>query len=189
MSKEISDKDKALFREAVKTAKPLKKSNRIEPESQVKSNNQHFNYQIATQKTIKKIKLKEAPLYLSNYYTHEVQAQTLLSFCRSNMPAKRLRELKLGKIPRQAKLDLHGFKSDIAQQILVEFIQQAMALDHRCLLIIHGKGSPHGESPILKNLVNHWLKQIPTVMAFHSALPQEGGTGALYVLLKRNRER
>ncbi|WP_131782328.1 Smr/MutS family protein [Legionella gresilensis] len=188
MSKKISDEDKALFREAVKTAKPLKKSNVIEPYSPTKIN-KPLNSQVKLQKATKSIKPEKTPIYLSNYYIQEVQAQTLLSFCRDNLPAKRLRELKLGKIPRQAKLDLHGFKSELAQQILIDFIQQAITLEHRCLLIIHGKGSPHGELPVLKNLVNHWLKQIPAVIAFHSALPQDGGTGALYVLLKKNRVR
>ncbi|STX52277.1 Smr domain protein, DNA mismatch repair protein-like protein [Legionella busanensis] len=189
MPKKISDEDKALFREAVKTAKPLKKSNIIEPDSLIKINKTPPNSHVKIQKTTKSIKPEKASIYLSNYYTQEVQAQTLLSFCRDNLPAKRLRELKLGKIPRQAKLDLHGFKSDLAQQILIDFIQQAINFEHRCLLIIHGKGSPHGELPVLKNLVNHWLKQIPAVIAFHSALPQDGGTGALYVLLKKNRVR
>ncbi|STX29630.1 Smr domain protein, DNA mismatch repair protein-like protein [Legionella beliardensis] len=186
MPKEVSDEDKALFREAVKAVKPLKKSNMIEQDLVVKAQRSH--QKAATQTTIvNKPTLNQSTIFLSNYYTHEVQAQSTLSFCRSNIPAKRLRELKQGKIPWQSKLDLHGFQIEAAQDSLVTFILQEIALNHRCILIVHGKGSQNGEPPVLKNLVNHWLPQVPSVIAFHSALPRDGGSGALYVLLKRNR--
>ncbi len=67
---------------------------------------------------------------------------------------------------------------------LINFIRQEATSRHRCLLIIHGKGSHNGKAPVLKNLVRHWLPQFPQVLAFHSALTRDGGAGALYVLLK-----
>ncbi|WP_019216278.1 Smr/MutS family protein [Legionella tunisiensis] len=126
---------------------------------------------------------------MSDYYTEVVQANTLLSYCSHSIPAKRLRELKNGQISWQARLDLHGLRSDDAKNALIKCIAQQHALGHRCLLIIHGKGSHQGEPPILKNLVNHWLQQFPQVLAFHSALARDGGSGALYVLLKKQRDK
>jgi DNA-nicking Smr family endonuclease len=54
------------------------------------------------------------------------------------------------------------------------------------VLIIHGKGGYDGGPSLLKSQVNHWLKQMPEVLAYHSAVRQHGGLGAVYVLLKRN---
>lgn len=180
----LSDEDKALFRRVVEKVKPLPKNKKIvsveakSPPQATKSPN------YSPQSTM----TKDHDFYLSDYYTEVVQANTLLSYCSHSIPAKRLRELKSGQISWQARLDLHGLRSDDAKNALIQFIRQQHALAHRCLLIIHGKGSLQGEPPVLKNLVNHWLQQFPQVLAFHSALSRDGGSGALYVLLKRQRE-
>ena len=50
---------------------------------------------------------------------------------------------------------------------------------------MHGKGLRSGPAgPVLKNSVQHWLSQWDEVLAFVSAQPRDGGSGALYVLLK-----
>lgn len=180
----LSEEDKALFRQVVEKVKPLAKSNKIVSE-------EAKNPPQATKSPTYRPQLpmtKDHDFYLSDYYTEAVQASTPLSYCNHSIPAKRLRELKSGQISWQARLDLHGLRSDDAKNALIRFIRQQHALAHRCLLIIHGKGSPQGEPPVLKNLVNHWLQQFPEVLAFHSALTRDGGSGALYVLLKRQRE-
>lgn len=178
----LSEEDKALFRQVTKTVKPLKTKQTI-----------HIARSVPLPTHAKKVSLTTKPihvpiLYLSSYYSEEVAAESVLSFCRHSIPSKRLRELRQGKIQREAKLDLHGLRIDDAEQALVTFISQHTAQNHRCLLLIHGKGSHDGAAPVLKNRVNHWLRQIPQVLAFHSAQPKDGGSGALYVLLKRNRD-
>jgi DNA-nicking Smr family endonuclease len=57
-----------------------------------------------------------------------------------------------------------------------------------CIRIIHGKGkrSRNNKGPVIKTKVNHWLRQRDDVLAFCSARPIDGGTGAIYVLLRRN---
>jgi len=178
----VSDEDKALFRRTVQAVKPLKK-NPAAPASESRPP------VLRTTKVRSEADPppKEPELYLSSYYPEEVQSQSVLSYSGQQIPAKRMRELKQGQIRWGARLDLHGYKPEEAQRVLLAFIRQQMQQDQRCLLVIHGKGSLNGEAPILKNLVNHWLPQIPQVLAFHSAQPRDGGTGALYVLLKRNR--
>ena len=184
MSKDsLSDEDKALFREMMKGVKPLGKSKKIELPSSKATLSPGKTKRIETAETI-----NTDNYYLSDYYTKEVRADSILSYCSHSIPGKRLRELKTGQIPWQARLDLHGLRPEAARLALIKFIKQQNTLAHRCLLIIHGKGSHRGEAPVLKNLVNYWLPQFPQILAFHSALARDGGAGALYVLLKRQRD-
>ena len=178
----LSEKDKALFRQMMIDVKPLQKNKqRVESSLPKRTSLPTKKKQIDAPPTLKET------IYLSDYYTDEVQTNTVLSYCSHSIPHKRFRELKTGQIGWQARLDLHGLWPDAAKDSLLQFIFKQSALEHRCLLIIHGKGSHQGEAPVLKNLVNHWLPQFPQVLAFHSALAKDGGSGALYVLLKRQR--
>lgn len=184
MSKDsLSDEDKALFRQMMSGVKPLPDNNRadLSPPRKVWSKPKRDHG----------LSIDHPPnetIFLSDNYPVEVQANTVLSYCQPGLPGKRLRELKIGQIPWQARLDLHGLRLEEARQALIHFILQQIDMKHRCLLIIHGKGNHNGEAPILKNLIYHWLPQFPKILAFHSALPKDGGCGALYVLLKRQRE-
>ena len=83
-----------------------------------------------------------------------------------------------------AKIDLHGLLTEAAAQALHNFIVNAHLEKHKIVLIIHGKGGKDNKPPIIKNIVNEYLKNLPQVLAFHSAKPKDGGTGAVYVLLK-----
>lgn len=177
----ITDDDKALFRSIMQGVKPLKKQNKHLPDQPIK-----------TPPIIRKHKPEShssrsisEPIHLSSHYTDEVGTDTILSYHIPGFPKKRQLELKKGEIRWEAHIDLHGLTLSKTQNMLCEFIQQQYQQGHRCVLIIHGKGSPTGEAPILKNHVNHWLKQLPQVLAFHSARPQHGGAGAVYVLLRR----
>jgi DNA-nicking Smr family endonuclease len=99
---------------------------------------------------------------------------------------------KRGLMPIEATLDLHGHTRDSAQSALTAFLQAHQAAGRRCVLVITGKGLK-GEnwSPgVLRESVPGWLNAPPLrgiVLSFAYAQPQHGGSGALYVLLKRNR--
>ncbi|HAF87003.1 MAG TPA: DNA mismatch repair protein MutS [Legionellales bacterium] len=175
----ISDEDKALFRRVVGNVLPLKSRKNIPTSA------------LAAPKMpgivlAKKEPRTHKPIYLSDHYTDTKDADSQLCYQSAHCPAKRFKALKQGLIRYGARLDLHGLNRAQAQEKLLHFLQQARVCQWRCLLIIHGKGQQHSPVPVLKNLVNHWLPQIPTVLAFHSAKAQDGGTGAVYVLLKRN---
>ena len=174
----LSDEDKALFRSVMNTVKPLHKTMERAPNTPP--------IMKPLQKSCPPIPIQKTQNYLSNHYTDIVHSNSTLSHY-NNIPKKRLSELKNGFVPWEARIDLHGLTLDAARNSLCDFIDTHSKQAHRCLLIIHGKGSRHGEAPVLKNHVNHWLKQLPQVLAFHSALARDGGTGALYVLLKRNK--
>ncbi len=96
-----------------------------------------------------------------------------------------LQKLRQGKIKTTQSLDLHGMVVNEARQAIDHFIKQSIRQLHRYILIIHGKGKSSQDMPILKNHVNHWLMQIPSVLAFCTAIPKDGGTGAMYVVLKK----
>ena len=175
----LSDEDKELFRQMMKAVKPLDKCTPLS--SNKSSKTTHVEHKKET------IKRTSPQFDLSNYYQEVVGSDTILSHCKQSIPRKRLIQLRNGQIPYEARLDLHGLRPDAARESLCHFIDQQMQRGHRCLLIIHGKGGRSGEAPILKNHVNHWLQQLPQVLAFHSTTPRDGGSGALYVLLERQR--
>jgi DNA-nicking Smr family endonuclease len=92
-----------------------------------------------------------------------------------------LRKLRRGHYSVGAELDLHGLRSEPARIALVD---SAHSRRVRCVRIIHGKGYRSGpRGPILKQKLNGWLQQRDDVVAFCSARPADGGTGAVYVLL------
>lgn len=109
-----------------------------------------------------------------------------LFFALSDLPERMLDQLKKGKYEWQAGLDLHGYTLDEARAELETFLQDALSSRHRCVLIVHGKAwGGVADYPVIKSHVNAWLRELPEVIAFCSARPIDGGTGAVYVLLKK----
>lgn len=107
-------------------------------------------------------------------------------FVRSGMQHGLLRKLRRGQFNISGQLDLHGLTVPEARQALAGFLHASQTRGARCVTIIHGKGyGSHHKQPILKNKVNSWLQQHDEVLAFCSAQPADGGTGAVYVLLRR----
>lgn len=177
MTDELSEEDKALFLQHMRSVKPLKNSSKkcAEPPSPIKV-------------VVRKDKFAE-PLskiyFLSDSITQEVNSESVISYKQTNFSSARFKDLRKGKIPWQSKLDLHGMPSERARNALCEFISNQLREKVRCILIVHGKGGHDGAPPVIKNLVNRWLPQFDTILAFHSALPRDGGTGAIYVFLKK----
>lgn len=179
----MSDEDKALFRDHMRSVKPLdKKTTRVKIDpAKPKIPPKRKNSPVLEKPLVKK------EYYLSDFLSETVLSNTTLSYAQSGLPSQRFKDLKYGRIYWEARLDLHGLKSETARDSLCHFIQTQAEQNKRCLLIIHGKGGHEGAPPIIKNLVNRWLPQMDEVLAYHSALPKDGGDGAVYVLLKRNR--
>jgi DNA-nicking Smr family endonuclease len=109
-----------------------------------------------------------------------------LAFRRTWLQADVLRRLQRGEFPIEADLDLHGLGRDAARLALREFVAEAVAHRWRCVRVIHGKGLRSGpDGPVLRHLVDHWLRRVDEVAAFASARPPDGGSGATCVLLGR----
>jgi DNA-nicking Smr family endonuclease len=108
-----------------------------------------------------------------------------LAYLREGLDRQVLRRLRRGHWVVQDHLDLHGLRSAEARELLVSFLNQARKAGRRCVRIVHGKGyrSPNRE-PVLKRKVAALLRQRDEVLAYCQALPADGGSGALLVLLK-----
>lgn len=122
-----------------------------------------------------------------------VRPSEFLEFHVVDLPYRTHLQLKRGHIPWEAGLDLHGYTLDEARTELESFLVDAKAQRARCVMVVHGKSRSMADSgvtayPVLKSHVNAWLREWPSVLAFCSAREHDGGTGAVYVLLKRRGE-
>ncbi|VVC75897.1 putative DNA endonuclease SmrA [Aquicella siphonis] len=174
----ISEKDLNAFREAVKGTQPLKSDKvRLAPSASKKRQiKRRLDYYDADS-----IQLSET-LALD-----PVQGEEFIAYKQTGVSNKILRKLRKGQYNVDAILDLHGMSIEEAIEAVEGFLKQCLHEGIRVVLIIHGKGR-HGEMPVLKNKLNHWLREINIVLAFCSAAPSHGSRGAIYVLLKRSTE-
>jgi len=171
---EIHDTDKAIFREAMRHVKPL---------THTKIQSSSPSPQRPTLKKEKEHKKMDTPF--SDYDKLEpVSSEDLLAFNRPGIQHKILRKLRGGQYNVEAVLDLHGMTVEKASIALHQFLLHCQERAVRHVLIIHGKGTSSGK-PILKNKLNHWLRQTEHVLAFCSATAKDGRGGALYALLKK----
>jgi DNA-nicking Smr family endonuclease len=108
-----------------------------------------------------------------------------LSFRRRGVGPEVVRKLRRGVWAIQAQCDLHGLRRDAAREQLATFVREAVRAGLRCVRVVHGKGngSP-GREPVLKGKVRSWLVQKDDVIAFAQARAQDGGHGAVVVLLR-----
>lgn len=121
----------------------------------------------------------------------EVDAEDLIgsehiSYARPGVQNTVMRKLRKGNFAVQAELDLHGFTVEEARLETAGFLLSCEADGLRCVRIIHGKsGHTPGKTPKIKNMLARWLPARNQILAMCSARPEDGGTGALYVLLRK----
>jgi len=116
----------------------------------------------------------------------DVESGEELGWRRPGVPLAVLRRLRRGHYARRDELDLHGMTQVEARVALSQFLAESVGHSFHCVRIVHGKGLGSGHrGPVLKTALNHWLRRHDAVRAFTSAHRSDGGTGALYVLLRR----
>jgi DNA-nicking Smr family endonuclease len=173
----ISDDDIRLFRESVAGVRPLSVQ-RIIP-------------QRTPPKPRARFRRADDRQVLADSLDDTVDAAELgtgeeLWFHKAGIQRQVVRKLRRGHYRAAAALDLHGMSVAAARPALAEFIAEAHARDLRCVRVVHGKGRRSGpQGPVLKGKVSQWLQRRADVLAFCSARPVDGGTGAVYVLLSR----
>lgn len=107
-----------------------------------------------------------------------------VSFKREGVQDQVFRNLRLGKYKHPTTLDLRGVRLRDARELLVHGLLSALAREERCVLLVHGKGMGNKPYPaLIKSAVCSWLPQFDEVLGFHSAVAEEGGFGAMYVML------
>jgi DNA-nicking Smr family endonuclease len=169
--------DTALFREATRDVKPLSHAPRVVGDAPKPRARARFT-------RAERLRVLEEPLP-GPVDEPELSAADPTSFARPGVSAITLRKLRRGQYRIQAELDLHGLTEAEAKVQLREFLITALQRNVRCVHIVHGKGlgsGPHGA--VLRKLVNRALGRTRQVLAFASARPVDGGTGAVYVLLE-----
>lgn len=113
------------------------------------------------------------------------------------MDKKAFTKMKRGKMSPDAKIDLHGMTQDQAHPALINTILNAHAAGKRLVLVVTGKGKKRDDggpipvrTGVLKHSVPQWLRQAPIgplILEVSQANQSHGGSGALYVYLRRQR--
>ena len=124
--------------------------------------------------------LRKAPLDFES-----MEAGDTLTYRAAGLQDAVWRRLRRGGYRLEGELDLHGLNRERAYAAVADFIADCQRRNRRCVRIIHGKGngSPN-TGPVIKGLLDAWLRRRRDVLAFCSARPNDGGTGAVYVLLR-----
>jgi len=111
--------------------------------------------------------------------------------CIQGFDHKLMQKIKKGQFPVQDYVDLHGLTKQEAEIMMRDFLLQSHRLGLRCVLVVHGRGlNSQDNIPVLKERLPIWLNRGPIkrfVLAFSTAMPYDGGTGAIYILLKKRR--
>ncbi len=168
--------DSALFREAVRDVRPKGPSEHITLSgrrlSTVPRSREADDRQVMRE-------LLEEPDEL-------FESGDTLSYRAEGIQDGVFRKLRRGQYRLEKELDLHGLNRDRAREAVSRFLALCLDQDLRCVRIIHGKGNGSPNSgPVIKSLLDGWLRKRRDVLAFCSARPVDGGTGAVYVLLRR----
>ncbi|MCI0749984.1 MAG: Smr/MutS family endonuclease, partial [Nevskiales bacterium] len=165
------DDEADVFRTAMRDVKPLSGQPRLPPTGPKPSPRPRQSE--ADERAVLKEMMEGPP----------VDSGDELSYRGNGVQDSVFRRLKRGTYHLGDELDLHGMISDTAGLAVARFLAECRRRDLRCVRIIHGKGlRSKGTGPVLKQRVDGWLRRHHAVLAFCSARPQDGGTGAVYVL-------
>jgi DNA-nicking Smr family endonuclease len=120
---------------------------------------------------------------------HVAETDESIEGSAPGLDARLLRSLRRGDFPVQGRRDLHGLTQQEAQQAVERFLTESRREGHRCVVVVHGRGlHSKDQLPVLKERLRGWLTQGRIgrmVLAYTTARPQDGGAGAVYVLLRR----
>ena len=168
---------------------PLKKSNRVQLKKNVSkapSNASQAKYlQRAAQQANADERNENAQV--SDDYVEWLKAEDLLAYKKPGVQDGVYKKLRMGKYTIDGRLDLHQKTVVEARSEVNGFIAEAMQHTARTVLILHGKGARNPERrAVLKSHLAKWLREKKEVLAFHSAQPHHGGSGAVYVLLRKS---
>lgn len=134
---------------------------------------------------------KHAPVNVAGFSSMvevpQVGPQDAVGYKRPGIQDGIFRKLRLGRYEVEARLDLHRLTLEQALNEIKRFIKECLSHDIRTVLVLPGKGDRGQLTPaVLKSHLVYWLKEIDDVQAYHTAQPQDGGTGAFYVLLRKS---
>lgn len=178
--------DVALFREAFAGVRPLDptRSARTPVEPQI-------DHKVVSEDAEVVARLSDL---VSGQGTFDVtETEEYVEGARVGIDPRMVTRLRRGEFAMQEHVDLHGMIQPAAHEALTAFIVNSVRKGHRSVLVVHGRGlgSPGGR-PVLKHATVEWLSHGTIgghVLAFTTARPADGGAGAMYVLLRREKQR
>lgn len=174
----IDPDDLAAFQAAVADARPLPASDRV-----------HLGGPLPPPRPLQHLADERAALHESLHgaigLQDRLEGGDEPNYLRTGLASSVLRDLRRGRWVVQDEIDLHGLNREEARQLLAGFLAENIRRGRRCVRVVHGKGlgSPQKIS-ILRQLVRGWLMQRDEILAYSQARPQDGGEGALLVLLR-----
>ncbi len=169
--------EQQLFRDALKDVTPLDHRHQIEVRPPPPSPRPRFR-EADDQAVLRELLDSNEPA--------DVEDGETLIYAQEGVSQEVLRRLRRGHFHRHDHIDLHGLTVEEARAALIVFLDRSQRERQSCVRVIHGKGNRSAHrGPILKRKVNDWLRRREEVLAFCSARPMDGGTGAIYVLLRR----
>ncbi len=116
----------------------------------------------------------------------KLKSNDLLEYRSDGVQHGVYKKLRMGQYDIEARLDLHRMTVDEARREVFQFLRECFHYELRTVIILHGKGERNPDKvALLKSHLSVWLPQIEEVLAFHSAQKRHGGTGAVYVMLKK----
>lgn len=176
--------DDNLFLQQMQDVKRIKVAEKVNlAGSHLDKTNAEKRRQVAT------TELAKDKNFLSGEYIEPVDPLAILEFKRDGVQTGVYRNLRLGKYQIDARLDLHNMTVEQARTAVFQFVTDCMNYDIRCALITHGKSEGRDRPAALKSCVAHWLPQLDSVMAFHSAQQRHGASGATYILLRKSAQK
>jgi len=173
--------ERLSFLEEMKDVRRIKKPNRAELQTPKDLTPGHLERQRAAVATAVR---DTNPL--TSDMVEPLTAHDVLCWQRPGIQHGVFRKLRLGQYPIEARLDLHRMTVEEARREVFAFVKDCVRYGLRSVIILHGKGerNPDGIAQ-LKSYLAKWLPELGEVMAFHSAQKHHGGTGAVYVMVRK----
>lgn len=182
MKNQTEEQDLA-FLEAMKDVRQIKSDDKVT----LPSSQNTLAQQLKRRSLERDIELQNN--HLSLELNTAVEPLDMLAYKKDGVQEGVFKKLRLGKYPVNKVVNLQNMKLAEAREYLFDTIKSSRANGTRLLLIKHGIGMHNKPVPAyLKSFVNQWLKDLPDVLAFHSASTFHGGLGSVYVLIKKSNE-
>jgi DNA-nicking Smr family endonuclease len=173
-----SDEEARLFREAIGRVRPLKMPRAAAPQKPRPPPE-------AVQSLRDEARVRDE-LLTHAFDPASIEGGDEISYLKNGQPPRLLQKLRRGQFSVRAEIDLHEMSSAVAREAIRVFLEDCRRHRELCVRIVHGKGlRSKAPGPVLKQLTDALLRRRADVLAFASARPAQGGTGAVIVLLQR----
>ena len=177
-ARDDTDENARLFRDAIGRVRPLK---RAAPAAPAKPRPRPEPVQSERDEA----RVRDE-LLAHDFDPAAIEVGDEIHYLKSGQPQRLLKQLRRGQFSVRAELDLHEMTTAVAREAIRAFLEECLARHEYCVRIVHGKGlRSRAEGPVLKRLTATLLARRKDVLAYASARPAQGGTGAVLVLLAR----